>query len=665
MRDSPLAMNLAKHVPKNSFLWGLLLFILLFAIVLIKPAPATLPDTGELVLDAETGGVELGPYIEYAPAAKEYTPTEHANSIGADPQLLAVTGWQRAQADAISLGYQPSAYWFRTRWRTAASLGEQAWTLVINNSHIDHIELRLFQNGEQIHHWQTGDALPYSQRPIDHPMFVFPITLQADSGYQLYLRIQNTEAMELPIRLLDQPHFTTFNTLHSWVDGIFNGFLIIMAAYSLALYAILKDKTYLYYVSYIISMLLFFLYQQGLLYRFVYPQWPLVQHYFPLLISLYIFFSIALFFRTLLALPRLLPKHWLVYKLLLLLHGVYCLLFLVLEYQTAMYLLIVNTLLSTLMAVTSIIILAVKGSRSAQIVLVGWTLLLFFLVIFTAAKTGVIYNEFMAVYGLRIGISFEILIFSFALSFRINQERQEKAQALQQANQERTAKLQAQELALQREIEASQAKEEALQVEIRHRENLEKVVIERTADLERTLQELEKSNRELALLSSRDSLTGLYNRRLFDLKLKEYWNLAQRNQQRLSLLIIDLDHFKQINDTRGHQCGDYVLATFAELLMKNLHRPSDFISRYGGEEFAILLADTPLTGAEMIADKIVNKTANTVFTWAGEEFHLSVSIGIATQQNTSNLAPASLVSEADKALYEAKYRGRNCWISHH
>ena len=97
-------------------------------------------------------------------------------------------------------------------------------------------------------------------------------------------------------------------------------------------------------------------------------------------------------------------------------------------------------------------------------------------------------------------------------------------------------------------------------------------MIERTADLERTLQELEKSNRELALLSSRDSLTGLYNRRLFDLKLKEYWNLAQRNQQRLSLLIIDLDHFKQINDTRGHQCGDYVLATFAELLMKNLHQ---------------------------------------------------------------------------------------------
>lgn len=654
MHRSHPALNPSKYLPKNSFLWGLLLCACVIVILLLQPSPAAMQQTRDLVLDSDTIMVKLGSFMEYTPAPSSATRPEHLTSD--------LTDWQQSQVEAISLGYQSSPHWFRSYWHTNSQI-EEDWVLEINNSHLDNIELFLYQNGQQLQYWQTGDSLTYDQRPVDHPMFLFPVQLQPDSEYALYIRIRNTEAMELPARLLSRDHYITYNTLRSWIDGIFNGFLIIMAAYSLALFAILKDKTYLFYISYIFSMLLFFLYQQGLLFRFVYPSWPLVQHYFPLFISLYIFLSIALFFRALLELPKLLPRHWAVYKTLLMLHGTYCLLFWVLDYQTAMYLLIVNTLLSTLMAASSIITLAMRGSRSAQIVLMGWALLLFFLIIFTAAKTGLIYNEFMAVYGLRIGISIEILIFSFALSFRINQERQEKEQALQQANLERSEKLEAQELALQREIEANQAKESALQIEIKHREDLEKVVEERTSDLEQTLQELEKSNQELALLSSKDSLTGLYNRRLFDMKLKEYWSLAQRNQQSLSLLIIDIDHFKQINDTRGHQCGDYVLERFSRLLTETLHRPSDFIARYGGEEFAILLADTPLAGAEKIADKIVEQTANQDFNWAGETFRISVSIGIATQHPPTTQAPGSLVSNADAALYQAKHRGRNRWIS--
>ncbi len=166
-------------------------------------------------------------------------------------------------------------------------------------------------------------------------------------------------------------------------------------------------------------------------------------------------------------------------------------------------------------------------------------------------------------------------------------------------------------------------------------------------------------------MSSKDSLTGLNNRRVFDIKLDEYWNLAQRNDQPLSLLIVDLDHFKQINDTRGHPCGDYVLQVFAELLIDSLHRPTDFIARYGGEEFAILLADTPLKGAENIADKIVKKAAAEELTWEQQSFHISVSIGIATRQLSSEASPNSLVSDADSALYTAKNRGRNRWVSHH
>ena len=665
MRDEHLPISGGRDFPRNtltrstlrtSLVGTLVLLLILAGLFLLHSSPTVLVDHRALQLQADTAPVSLGLYMQFTPGLAGETDPEAVLSRAPD--------WQSSHTDAISLGYESAPYWFRVNWTTAGAI-EQDWILEISNSHLDSVDVFLQAQDHASQHWSTGDQQPYANRPIDQPMFAFPLRLQTDTQYDLYIRVHNTEAMELPARLFTAEQYLTYNTTRAWVDGIFNGFLIIMAAYSIALFAILKDKSYLYYVSYIFAMLLFFLYQQGLLYKLIYPQQPAVQHYLPVLISLYIFLSIALFFRELLQLPRRVPRHWLIYKILLALHALYCLLFWFMDYQAAMYLLIINTILATLMAVSSIIRLAMGGSRSAQIVLIGWMLLLFFLITFTAAKTGIIYNEFMAVYGLRIGISFEILIFSFALSFRINQERMEKEQALEQANQERNEKLVAQELALQREIEANQAKEDKLKIEIRHRENLELLVEERTADLERTLKELEKSNRELAMLSSKDSLTGLYNRRLFDIKLEEYWNLAQRNNQPLSLLIVDIDHFKQINDTRGHPCGDYVLQEFARLLVECLHRPTDFIARYGGEEFAILLAETPLLGAQNVADKIVTRVAAEELSWEQQPFHISVSIGVATRTTLTGPTPEELVINADSALYQAKHRGRNRWVSNH
>lgn len=152
------------------------------------------------------------------------------------------------------------------------------------------------------------------------------------------------------------------------------------------------------------------------------------------------------------------------------------------------------------------------------------------LVVRVLSRTGVFYNDFMASYGLRVGITLEILIFSFALSFRINKERKEKEWALHNINQERSERIRAQELALQREVEARQAREQTLQMEMQQRENLQKLVDERTADLERTLKNLEEANRELERLSSRDGLTDLFNRRTFDARMGEYWQQALRKR---------------------------------------------------------------------------------------------------------------------------------------
>lgn len=639
----------------RSTLFGILLLLVSMAGSMVFAANHPMAQQPQnLVLNQHSAPIALGRYLQYQVAGESDSNT--------DPLELQNNRWQQGTTDTINLGYKPHPYWFRTHWQTDVGATGN-WILEIANSQIDSIDIYIYEDDLLLRHWHTGDALPYDQRPIDHPFFVFPLELKNNAHYQLYILVKNTEAMELPVKLMRQHQYTHSNTVRAWIDGIFNGFLIIMAAYSLALFVILRDKTYLFYVSYIFSMLLFFLFQQGMLYPLLFPSWPGLQHHIISFISLYIFFSIAFFFRELLELPTQLPKHWLMYKALLILHGIYCLLFWVLDYQTTMYLMVVNTALSTLVAIVSITQLALRGSRSAQIVLVGWALLLFFLIVFTAAKTGFLYNEFMATYGLRIGISFEILIFSFALSFRINLEREAKELALQEANQERTEKLQAQELALQREIEANHAKEKALRIEIQHRENLERLVEERTVDLERTLSELEKSNQELELLSCKDGLTGVYNRRAFDRRLEECWKLAQRNQATLSLLIIDIDHFKQINDRRGHLCGDYVLRDFAELLNRILQRPTDFIARYGGEEFAVLLTDTPLTGAETIADNIVRRAAAHAFEWNGERFQISVSVGVNTRSNKPGADEKTLLALADNALYQAKHEGRNRWIS--
>src|SRR5690606_12768217 len=178
-----------------------------------------------------------------------------------------------------------------------------------------------------------------------------------------------------------------------------------------------------------------------------------------------------------------------------------------------------------------------------------------------------------------------ILIFSFALSFRINQERKEKEMALTEVSLERNERIRAQELALLREIEASQAKESAMQMEKKHSESLQRQVEERTAVLESTLLTLEQANQELEKLSTLDGLTGIFNRRMFDEKLGESWSRLQRQGSTISVLLIDIDHFKQINDQHGHLCGDYVLREFAALLKNLLHRPTDIFTRYGGEEF--------------------------------------------------------------------------------
>jgi len=167
--------------------------------------------------------------------------------------------------------------------------------------------------------------------------------------------------------------------------------------------------------------------------------------------------------------------------------------------------------------------------------------------------------------------------------------------------------------------------------------------------------------RELRRLSSMDGLTGLANRRSFDETLAYEWKRSTREKMPLSLLMIDVDHFKNFNDHYGHQAGDDCLKKVAEAMNTTVQRASDLAARYGGEEFVIILANTDNAGAVKVAGTVLQaiRNLNVEHGFSSVANVVTVSIGSATIVPDHSSNPEALIGSADQALYQAKESGRN------
>jgi diguanylate cyclase (GGDEF)-like protein len=185
------------------------------------------------------------------------------------------------------------------------------------------------------------------------------------------------------------------------------------------------------------------------------------------------------------------------------------------------------------------------------------------------------------------------------------------------------------------------------------RVNLQQEVDERTV-------ELRDVNERLRELSERDGLTGVANRRHFDDVLDNEWRRGTRERHQLTLIMVDVDHFKPYNDEYGHQAGDECLKRVAEVLTEGAHRAGDVVARYGGEEFAVLLPNTSLQGGERLARSLKENVERLRVTHARSEFGVvTISLGVASSSSAADGSPLALVKEADIALYRAKQLGRN------
>ncbi len=176
--------------------------------------------------------------------------------------------------------------------------------------------------------------------------------------------------------------------------------------------------------------------------------------------------------------------------------------------------------------------------------------------------------------------------------------------------------------------------------------------------LRRELRRRQNAETELADLAATDGLTGLANRRTLDQVFSAEWTRALRSGKPMSVLMIDIDHFKAFNDRHGHQGGDEALRTVATVILESIRRPGDLAARYGGEEFSVVLPETPLKGALMIAESIRTRI-EALAPFANDQQPVTVSIGLASQIIHPGDTPHALTRLADKALYQAKRNGRN------
>ena len=187
----------------------------------------------------------------------------------------------------------------------------------------------------------------------------------------------------------------------------------------------------------------------------------------------------------------------------------------------------------------------------------------------------------------------------------------------------------------------------------------------REHQLETRNRELQAVNQELLQLSLVDPVTGVANRRHFDEVMDRAWRSAARHEFQIGLIIMDIDFFKGYNDRLGHPAGDDCLRRVANELAAGLLRPDDFLGRYGGEEFAVILPRTDLAGATVVAERLRSniESLGIPHPTSTAAAHVTISQGLACAVPEPASSPSSLIALADEALYEAKRSGRNQWCS--
>lgn len=631
-----------------------------------------------------------------------------------------------------------AAYWIKMPL-TNMSSREKDILIEIKKPHLSSVTLYREVAGKLIEEDTIGYSLPFDDRIIKHKNLLFPITLKKDGEQNYFLKIKTDTFFQAPIVLWDPISFSTDNYQTQTSNGIYYGIMIAMIIYNTFLFFSLKDKTYLYYILFVIGFTVMQLIWDGYAYQFLwgdYPWWALRSNsFFIIFTSL---FALQ-FTKNFLQLKT--AAMWL-YKLTNWIIAVFCLFLLAPFIFAPSFATMVSTVVATIFVffIIAVAISVRTQSREAKYYFVAWALLVLGVILNLLAAYKILPLNSVTLSAPKIGALVEVFILSLGLADKIKRislekEKESKKYYIQSMLHNSYKNMEAIEdtpalietgltvlkdvtkyehaLFLERESEGwsvsahngSSIQGEwtvedefldnphfitnirnnpfgiqndihsliSIPVQASEKEGLFVVFNEKEGELQNfeaniitesfainflhILTKLE-NYQELKVSAMFDHLTSLYNRKYFFEQITDLYQITASLNDHSALFLIDIDHFKNVNDTYGHMTGDKAIIFIANIIHTICHK-NGIIGRYGGEEFIVFLPNTSDKKAKILANQLVQAVQNDVMEIDhGNSLPLTISVGISSSEtNKSNLH--QLILNADAALYQAKAQGRN------
>jgi diguanylate cyclase (GGDEF)-like protein len=562
--------------------------------------------------------------------------------------------WQQNGKYALNFGYDQPPYWLKLNISNQY-VSEQARLLEFRHPSLDYVSLYIVNSkGVVIEQLVGGDQLPPKEKYIQHPNIIFPLKLPPNEATNIYIRIQTNGTLQLPLALWRWQAFNEHTLVTYILQGIFYGMVLIMLIYNLMIWVVDKQSVNLKYTAYILSFTIYMSCENGIGYLYIWPSYTWLNNTLPIIASGLSLASLNYFISDLFNAKKYYKKIHLYLKcsfISYLLITAFCLF---LTGWVAAYIQAAMLMATIVMVITITIYMLKIKHPDCNYFAMAWVFMIIGCVLYLASILGFIPATTATQYGIQFGACIEIMFLSLAMADRMVRLQKEKNIAFQNA-----IKLSGQIQIEQDRTFNSELKN--LELEKQYSHTLELQVKEQTDELHQTLGELSKAHETLKTISVTDALTQLNNRYYFN----EYWPIeytrACRDKTPLSIVILDIDHFKKVNDTYGHPAGDQCLISVANSIKHNVARAPDIVCRYGGEEFVLILPGTDEQGAILVAEKIRKKISDLEVVWQGNNIKLSASLGVSSlspksRQNTNNQL---MINQADQALYQAKNKGRN------